>query len=174
MEHFLDGENQGAIRFRHIDWASERPKLFDLLKALALQPGEGLIIWRENKPYLLAGGYIVEAALHLDAIAKEAEGRGQGLTYTDIELAKEERIQSFTKATNEELTAILARSEAIEDETDLNPYNNEDLFREALDYGKTAHELTNADFALFLEDIGRRHPRIADHIAKERKRRNLT
>ena len=173
MEHFLDGENGGAIRFRHVDWATERPKLLDVLKLLAARPGEGLIFWRENKPYIVAGGYIVEAALRLDALAKEAEGRGQKLTASDIEMAVDQRIDSISEAFDQQLEEILSRREEIEDETALNPYDNEDLFREALDFGKTAKEISGVDFNVLLEELCRMHPRISAHVDQVRKRRRL-
>ena len=173
MEHFLDGESCGAIRFRHVDWATERPKLLDVLKLLAARPGEGLIFWRENKPYIVAGGYLVEAALRLEALAKEAEGRGQKLTASDIEMAVDQRINSAVEGFNEQLEEILSRREEIEEETALNPYDNEDLFREALDFGRTAKEISGVDFAVLLEELCRLHPRISAHIDKERKRRRL-
>lgn len=173
MEHFLEGEESEAIRFRHVDWAVERPKLLDVLKALAARPGEGLIFWRENKPYIVAGGYIVEAALRLDALAKEAEGRGQKLTANDIETAVNQHLDNLTEAINAQLEEILSRREEIEEETEINPYNDEDYFREALDFGRTAKEISTVDFTILLQELCRLHPRIATHIDKERRRRRL-
>ena len=173
MEHFLDGENGGVIRFRHVDWATERPKLLDVLKLLAARPGEGLIFWRENKPYIVAGGYIVEAALRLDALAKEAEGRGQKMTATDIEMAVDQRIGSISEGFDQQLEEILSRREEIEEETEINPYNDEDYFREALDFGRTAKEISTVDFTILLQELCRLHPRIATHIDQVRKRRRL-
>ena len=173
MEHFLDGEMYGAIRFRHIDWAVERPKLLDVLKLLAAQPGEGLIIWRENKPYFVGGGYLVEAALALEAMSKEKEAKGEKLTASDIDMAIAQRVDESAEAFNEQLEAILSRREEIEEETAINPYRDEDLFREALDFGHTAKEISGVDYTILLEELCRLHPRIAAHIDQERKRRRL-
>lgn len=171
MEHFLDGESSGAIHFRHVDWATERPKLLDVLKLLASRPGEGLIIWRENKPFVVAGSYIVEAALELEAMAKTKQGKP--LTISDIAMAIEVYNTELDKNLNAQLEEILSRREEIEEETAMNPYNDEDYFTEALNYGRTAKEISSIDFTVLLEDLCRLHPRIATHIDKERERRRL-
>ena len=173
MEHFLEGEGSEAIRFRHVDWAVERPKMLDALKALAMRPGEGLIIWRENKPYILAGGYLIEAALRLEAMAKEAESKGGKLTSSDIETAIAQHVDEMTEAINAQIEEILSRRDEIEEETAINPYNDEDYFREAIDFGRTAKEISTVDFTILLQELCRLHPRIATHIDKERRRRRL-
>ena len=106
-------------------------------------------------------------------MAKEAEGRGQKLTASDIEMAVDQRIGSISEAFDQQLEEILSRREEVEEETGLNPYDNEDLFREALDFGRTAKEISGVDFAVLLEELCRLHPRISAHIDKERKRRRL-
>ena len=65
-KHFQSGEMKAQIHFRHVDWTQERPKMIDALKIISADQGRGYIIWREGKPYLFAGGYIVRAALFLD------------------------------------------------------------------------------------------------------------
>lgn len=181
--HFDGKETISPIHFRHIDWAQERPKMIDALKMLEADHGRGFIIWRDNKPYIFAGSYIARAALLLDKVAKEAEAAGMNLTANLIDLIERDCKAYFNEVASKALDEIASRTEEeqrkideergrLELEIMFNPYSAEETFTDAIDYGKRAHELTEADFSLMVDELSRRHPRIKNHL--DRRREALT
>lgn len=168
-----------TIRFRHIDWASERLKMIDALKMLEADPGRGFIIWREDKPYILAADYLIKSALRLDAIAKEAEAAGHPKLTADIlymiwNETRQTMTDSINASLNEELDKIREDVNGINQETTVNPYSQREEFFEALYYGDDAHEMSGADYALLLEELTRRKPKIRAHLERWRKKMNLS
>lgn len=161
-----------TIRFRHIDWASERLKMIDALKMLEADPGRGFIIWREDKPYILAADYLIKSALRLDAIAKEAEAAGHPKLTADIlYMMWNETRQTMTEDFNRQFNEAV---QSINQETTVNPFSKREEFFEALYYGDDAHEMAGADYALLLEELTRRKPKIRAHLDRWRKKMNLS
>lgn len=182
--HFLDGETRAQIHFCHIDWTQERPKMIDALKKLDGDPGRGYIIWRDDKPYILAGGYLVRVAFFLDEIAKQAEQEGQKLTANRLEVIWNAISKDAAESANEALDEIANRTEEeqnriesewarIEDETYINPFSAEETLRDVLEFGIKAHELTETDFSLIVEELSRKHPKLKAHIDRRRARLTL-
>ncbi len=171
-EHF----ESRKLRFSHIDWASERIKMLDALKMLEAEPGRGFIIWREGKPFILAADYLVKSALRLDAIAKQAEAAGQKLNSDILYLMWNETRQTMAEDFNRQyaLSEIREAVQSINQETTVNPFSKREELFEALYYGDDAHELTNADYALLLEELTERKPRIRAHLERWRKKMDLS
>lgn len=182
--HFVSGEEIAPIHWRHVDWSNERIKMIDSLKRLDADPGRGYIIWREGKPFLLAGSYLVLAALALDEIAKQVAQEGKKLTANELFVFEKWAEDDWNESTNKLLAELLNRTEEeqkrldeersrIEEETYINPFSAEEIFRDALEYAERAHELTETDYSLMLEELSRRHPRTKAHIDRRRERRSF-
>lgn len=171
-EHF----ESRKLRFRHIDWANERLKMIDALKMIEAEPGRGFIIWRDGKPYILAADYLAKSALRLDAIAKQAEAAGQKLNGDILYLMWNETRQTMAEDFNRQYNEAEIREQVrgINQETTVNPFSKREELFEALYYGDDAHELTNADYSLLLEELAERKPRIRAHLERWRKKLDLS
>lgn len=156
-----------SVYFRHIDWSVNRPKLYNLLKELEITGDEaGIIIWRNNQPYVLAKTELAIAARRLDQACNTADG----ISPDDLRLAILHLIDKNNKNhTLENNGFFIDLDELLSMETENNPYNA----RNKLCYALWDCGMDCTDYEIILTWILAKFPEVAARYKKWQEKYHL-
>lgn len=153
-----------SVYFRHIDWSINRPKLYDLLKELEITGDEaGIIIWRNNQPYVLAKTELAIAAHRLDQACNTADG----ISPDDLRLAVLHLLDKNYSLEDNKITIDL--DDLLTMQTENNPHDAADKLYYALwDCG-----MDHTDYEIILTWILAKFPKVAAQYKKWQEKYHL-